>query len=343
MLLHGFALLSCRRSWPDGRWSRACERAWGSWSSCSASGWRHAGARARTGRFPSRPGRPRAGGDRGLGADTLEPGDRGPSRADPRGLPDGRRLRQQSSVGLPAQIPLYLLVEELAHRRGPRFHPPLRRPGRGRASSAGALAIRRPCRGVRSQPAGGGPPWRLEARPPPAGSPPDGSRTLAASGGWSRSSRPGLGLDQAGSDASDVSDLFRAWGQPLSDHRVASFVAPGPGRGSRYVEGRWRHSGLAGPIPLLGLSPRSFWRSGRTIAAPLLHIPAGELNRGRRTSRYRPRSAMTVRQHRGPADGGWRNSGSCPWGHSPSTSSALLAGLYGGHAGTVLRPRAIRT
>jgi hypothetical protein len=53
--------------------------------------------------------------------------------------------------------------------------------------------------------------------------------------------RPGAGLR--------VADLFRAWGQRLSDHRLASFGAAPGGRVSAYVDGRSWH-GAAGVVPL---------------------------------------------------------------------------------------------
>ncbi len=46
-----------------------------------------------------------------------------------------------------------------------------------------------------------------------------------------------------------VADLFRAWGQPLSDRRVASFVAPGASVVRVYVNGR-RRFGAPGAVPL---------------------------------------------------------------------------------------------
>jgi hypothetical protein len=46
-----------------------------------------------------------------------------------------------------------------------------------------------------------------------------------------------------------LSDLFRSWGQPLSDQRVASFSA-GPGQSVRvFVNGR-PYSGVPGAVPL---------------------------------------------------------------------------------------------
>jgi hypothetical protein len=46
-----------------------------------------------------------------------------------------------------------------------------------------------------------------------------------------------------------LADLFRSWGQPLSEHRVASFSA-GPGQSVRaFVDGRPR-SGAPGAVPL---------------------------------------------------------------------------------------------
>lgn len=46
-----------------------------------------------------------------------------------------------------------------------------------------------------------------------------------------------------------LSDLFRSWGQPLSEHRLASFSA-GPGQRVRvFVDGR-RRAGAPGAVPL---------------------------------------------------------------------------------------------
>jgi len=53
--------------------------------------------------------------------------------------------------------------------------------------------------------------------------------------------RPGLRLR--------LSDLFRAWGQPLSQRRLASFTASGAGRVRVFVDGR-RWPGAAATVPL---------------------------------------------------------------------------------------------
>ena len=53
--------------------------------------------------------------------------------------------------------------------------------------------------------------------------------------------RPGLGLR--------ISDLFRSWGQSLTDRRIASFRAAPGARVSAFVEGR-RWQGAPGAIPL---------------------------------------------------------------------------------------------
>jgi hypothetical protein len=46
-----------------------------------------------------------------------------------------------------------------------------------------------------------------------------------------------------------LADLFRSWGQPLSDHRLASFPA-GPGKRVRvFIDGR-PHTGAPGAVPL---------------------------------------------------------------------------------------------
>ena len=58
----------------------------------------------------------------------------------------------------------------------------------------------------------------------------------------------GMVLVRPGSRLS-LSDLFRAWGEPLSAGRVASFVAPGGGRVAVFVGGR-RWSGAPGGVPL---------------------------------------------------------------------------------------------
>lgn len=46
-----------------------------------------------------------------------------------------------------------------------------------------------------------------------------------------------------------LADLFRAWGQPLSEHRVAGFVAPDSARARVYVNGQ-RRFGSVRTIPL---------------------------------------------------------------------------------------------
>jgi hypothetical protein len=53
--------------------------------------------------------------------------------------------------------------------------------------------------------------------------------------------RPGVRLT--------LEDLFRSWGQTLSDHRVASFTAPS-GRSVRVYVGGHRWPGRAGRVPL---------------------------------------------------------------------------------------------
>lgn len=47
-----------------------------------------------------------------------------------------------------------------------------------------------------------------------------------------------------------LSDLFRAWDQPLSTHRVGSFSAPAGGEVAVFVDGR-RWLGLPGRVPLV--------------------------------------------------------------------------------------------
>jgi hypothetical protein len=57
--------------------------------------------------------------------------------------------------------------------------------------------------------------------------------------------RPGLRLS--------LSDLFRAWRQPLAPRRLGSFTAPGNARVSVFVDGRrWR--GAPGSVPLVAHS-----------------------------------------------------------------------------------------
>ena len=50
----------------------------------------------------------------------------------------------------------------------------------------------------------------------------------------------GVVLVRAGARAT-LSDLFRAWGQPLSPHRLATFPAPGRTTVAVFVDGRRRH------------------------------------------------------------------------------------------------------
>lgn len=58
----------------------------------------------------------------------------------------------------------------------------------------------------------------------------------------------GVVLIRAGVKA-QLGALFRTWGQPLSDHRIASFRAPAGTRVNAFVDGRrWR--GAPGAIPL---------------------------------------------------------------------------------------------
>jgi hypothetical protein len=47
----------------------------------------------------------------------------------------------------------------------------------------------------------------------------------------------GLVLVRAGTDAT-IQDLFRAWGEPLSNRRLASFEAPADGQVAVFVDGR---------------------------------------------------------------------------------------------------------
>ena len=47
----------------------------------------------------------------------------------------------------------------------------------------------------------------------------------------------------------DLSDLFRAWGQSLSPHQLASFAAPQGHQVDVFIDGR-RWSGAPGEVPL---------------------------------------------------------------------------------------------
>jgi hypothetical protein len=58
----------------------------------------------------------------------------------------------------------------------------------------------------------------------------------------------GLVLVRPGSRLS-LSDLFRAWGEPLSWRRIGSFVAPRGGEASVFVDGRrWRFQPAGVPL-----------------------------------------------------------------------------------------------
>ncbi len=46
-----------------------------------------------------------------------------------------------------------------------------------------------------------------------------------------------------------LSELFRAWGEPLTPHRLAGFAAPAGGRVRLYVDGR-PHPGPVGSLVL---------------------------------------------------------------------------------------------
>ncbi len=143
-------------------------------------------------------------------------------------------------------IPRAILAQARPIGRGPRFHPRLR--GSVVGACRGGLG---PRYGVHVEvfganrvvilPAGIGtrPPRRLFA-----------GRIAHAGcfGGLVTLEPTGLVLIRPGRTFR-VSDLFRAWGQPLSDHRVASFVAPATGRVRVYVDGR-HHPGPPGSIPL---------------------------------------------------------------------------------------------
>jgi hypothetical protein len=58
----------------------------------------------------------------------------------------------------------------------------------------------------------------------------------------------GLVLVRSGSHP-ELTDLFRAWGQPLSSRRLASFSASAHGSVSVFIDGR-RWGGTPGEVPL---------------------------------------------------------------------------------------------
>lgn len=143
-------------------------------------------------------------------------------------------------------IPPALLAQARPIGRGARFHPPVRgpaigdcrpRPGAREGAHVEVFAQNR----VLLLAAGIGtlPPRRTFA----------GHITGARCYGALVTLDPtGLVLVRAGAKL-DVADLFRSWGQPLSQVRLASFAAPAGARVAVFVDGRrWR--GAPGEVPL---------------------------------------------------------------------------------------------
>lgn len=143
------------------------------------------------------------------------------------------------------QIPRAILRQTRPIGRGPAFHPPLR--GRIVGECDSHLG---PRYGVHVEvfaanrvvllPAGIGtrPPRRLFA----------GRISDAACFGALVTLEPtGLVLVRPKTTPS-LGDLFRAWGQPLSDHRVAGFLAPEATRVRVYVNGRRRFDAPGGVL-----------------------------------------------------------------------------------------------
>jgi hypothetical protein len=138
----------------------------------------------------------------------------------------------------PSGIPLALLLQARAIGRGAHFHPPASGPVIGRCRrrlgprSGVHLEVFAANRVV-LVPAGIGtrPPWTLSA-----------GRISGANcyGDLVTLEPTGLLLVRAGVKLS-LSDLFRAWGQPLSQHRLAAFPAPARTRVAVFVNGRRWH------------------------------------------------------------------------------------------------------
>jgi len=153
----------------------------------------------------------------------------------------GSSDRQASSA-----IPPALLAQARPIGHGPRFAPPVRGPVIGRCTrrlghrfgvhvelfAANRVVI--VARGI-----GARPPWRLT-----------GGRISAAAcfGDLATLEPTGVVLLRAGARLS-VGDLFRSWGQPLSDRRLASFKAPAGTTVAAFMNGRPWH-GSPASVPL---------------------------------------------------------------------------------------------
>lgn len=143
-------------------------------------------------------------------------------------------------------IPRQLLAEARPIGRGARFHPPATGPviGRCRRRLGPRYGVHVEVFGadrVVIVPAGIGVrgPVRLSA----------GRISYGACYGSLATLEPtGVVLIRPGSRLS-LADLFRAWGQPLSSRRLASFTAPAGGEVAVFVDGR-RWSGPPGQVPL---------------------------------------------------------------------------------------------
>jgi hypothetical protein len=145
-----------------------------------------------------------------------------------------------------SNIPSALLAQARPIGRGARFHPPARgpvigacrpRPGAREGAHVEVFAQNR----VLLLAAGIGtlPPRRTFA----------GQITGARCYGALITLDPtGLVRVRAGAKL-DVTDLFRSWGQPLSQTRLASFTAPTGSQVAVFVDGRKWH-GLPGDVPL---------------------------------------------------------------------------------------------
>jgi len=143
-------------------------------------------------------------------------------------------------------IPRSLLLEARPIGRGAQFHPPARgpvigpcRPDLGPRNgvhvelfAADRVVLVAAGIGVR-------PPWRLSS----------GRISAARCYGDLVTLEPtGVVLVRPGVELS-LSELFRAWGQPLSRSRLASFSAPGGTQVTVFVDGR-RWGGSPGRVPL---------------------------------------------------------------------------------------------
>lgn len=156
------------------------------------------------------------------------------------------RTRGQTQTNPLAGVPRALILEARPIGRGPRFHPPARGPVIGPCSRRLG-----PRYGVHLElfaanrvvlVAEG-----IGTRPPRSFS----AGRIAGAGCYGALvtiDPTGLILVRPGSRFT-VADFFRSWGEPLSPHRLASFLAPSPGRVSVFIDGR-RWSGPPGAIPL---------------------------------------------------------------------------------------------